>query len=29
LTSHTVHRWDALQIDDPDGNELIFPLPGE
>lgn len=21
--------YDVLQIDDPDGNELIFPLPGE
>ena len=21
--------YDVLQIDDPDGNELMFPLPGE
>jgi catechol 2,3-dioxygenase-like lactoylglutathione lyase family enzyme len=29
LSKETWWGYDVLQIDDPDGNELMFPLPGE
>jgi catechol 2,3-dioxygenase-like lactoylglutathione lyase family enzyme len=28
-SKNTWWGYDVIQIDDPDGNELLFPLPGE